>query len=228
MIVNGQRVLAESFTPTTAARAALTAKGFASPTYLKLSGDNAAHVFAAAITAAKGANASGAAVYVYPEEDYAKMQLFLTDNGKGGVAVKPDGDIVSVFNTPGSGNKGMVSSALQLAVQHGGNKLDCFDTVLPKLYGACGFKAIARTRWNDEYAPPDWPKEQFRAFNGGKPDVVFMVYDPGHGAYQPGEGKVLDDYDQGVAMQADATRPRTVRKFNAVGASLGVRNRRYV
>lgn len=222
--------MAESFTPSTDARAALTAKGFAAPTYLKLSGSNAAQVFSDAISAAKGANSSGAAVYVYPLEDYAKMQLFLTDNGKGGVAVKPDGDIVSVFNTPGSGNKGMVSSALQLAVQHGGNKLDCFDTVLPHLYGACGFKAVSRMHWNDDYAPEGWSKDQFKNYNGGKPDVVFMVYDPSHGkAYQSSDGEVTDDYDKATAMQTAATATKTSsRKFNAVGSSLGVRSRRYV
>lgn len=132
------------------------------------------------------------------------MQLFLTENGKGGVAVKPDGDIVSVFNTPGSGNPKLVASALQLAVQHGGNKLDCFDTVLPAMYATQGFRAVARMSWDDQYSPPGWNKADFAAFNHGEPDVVFMAHDPGYGkGYTPGDGVRVSNYDDGVRLQAE-------------------------
>jgi hypothetical protein len=143
----------------------------------------------------------GAAVYVYPAEDYRGMKLFLADDGQSGVAVKPDGDIVSVFSTGGAGR-----AVMELAVAAGGRKLDAFDTILPKFYAPHGFKAVARTKWNDDFAPGEWDKETFSAFNNGEPDVVFMVYDPAKtdGEYSLKDGKVMtgeDGYDQAVARQ---------------------------
>jgi hypothetical protein len=143
----------------------------------------------------------GAAVYVYPAEDYQGMKLFLADDGQSGVAVKPDGDIVSVFSTGGAGR-----AVMELAVAAGGRKLDAFDTILPEFYAPHGFKAVARTKWNDDFAPDEWSKETFSEFNDGQPDVVFMVYDPAKtdAEYSSKDGKVMtgeDGYDQAVARQ---------------------------
>lgn len=130
--------------------------------------------FSELITAAKIAQKeNGAAVYVYPAKEYAKIRLFLSEDGHSGFALKPDGDIVSVFASNGAGR-----AVLELAVAAGGRKLDCFETILPKFYAAHGFRAVARIPWNESEAPPDWNKEHFIEFNGGEPDVVFMVYDP--------------------------------------------------
>lgn len=143
----------------------------------------------------------GAAVYVYPAEDYQGMKLFMAEDGKSGVAVKPDGDIVSVFSTGGAGR-----AVMELAVAGGGRKLDAFDTILPEFYAPHGFKAVARTKWNDDFAPDEWSKETFTEFNNGQPDVVFMVYDPTKtdADYSSKDGKVMtgeDGYDQAVARQ---------------------------
>jgi hypothetical protein len=143
----------------------------------------------------------GAAVYVYPAEDYQGMKLFMAEDGKSGVAVKPDGDIVSVFSTGGAGR-----AVMELAVAAGGRKLDAFDTILPEFYAPHGFKAVARTKWNDDFAPDEWSKETFSEFNNGQPDVVFMVYDPAKkdAEYSSKDGKVMtgeDGYDQAVARQ---------------------------
>ena len=59
---------------------------------------NLQNTFAKKIKEAKAANEFGAAVYVYPESDYEGMKLFLAVDGTAGVAVKDDGDIVSVFS----------------------------------------------------------------------------------------------------------------------------------
>lgn len=50
--------------------------------------------------------------------------------------------------------------------------------------------------------------QAFGTFNGGRPDVVFMAYDPDHvgGIYTPGTGEYVDDYDVGIA-RAQAYRP---------------------
>ena len=203
--VNGRTVKGEQVSPTPERRAALQARGVSSPDYVQVSGKEGAQAFHDAILESKMQNPHGASVHVYTPEEYAEMRTFLTDDGKAGVAIKPDGDIVSVFNTPGSGIKGLTVSALDLAVQHGGTKLDAFDTVLPHLYAKSGFKAVARMHWNDEYSPEGWDKGQFEQHNGGEPDVVFMAHDPeGVADYQPGDGKLVTDYDEGVRLQDEA------------------------
>jgi len=161
-----------------------------------------AQQFQKAIADNKAKHPFGAAVYVYPAEDYQGMKLFLADDGQSGVAVKPDGDIVSVFSTGGAGR-----AVMELAVAAGGRKLDAFDTILPEFYAPHGFKAVARTKWNDDFAPDEWDKETFSEFNNGQPDVVFMVYDPAKmdADYSSKDGTVMtgeDGYDRAVARQA--------------------------
>ena len=119
----------------------------------------------------------GASVSVYSEEDYKDMDLYLSEDGQSGIAVKPNGDIVSVF----SNNKaegGRSAYMLEMAISQGGRQLDCFDVYLVEIYEAHGFKPVAKMKWNDEYIPEGWNKENFKDYNNGEPDVVFMVYDP--------------------------------------------------
>lgn len=142
--------------------------------------DGGADRFLSSITKAKEASPWGAAVYVYPESEYANMRLFLSPNQRYGFAIKQDGDIVSVFSDGGRKAYPM----LALAVEQGGTKLDAFDTVLPYLYAEAGFREVGRDRWNDEYAPEGWSKEQFKPFNNGEPDVVYMEYDAAYSPYE--------------------------------------------
>ena len=105
------------------------------------------------------------------------MDLYLSEDGQSGIAVKPNGDIVSVF----SNNKaegGRSAYMLEMAISQGGRQLDCFDVYLVEIYEAHGFKPVAKMKWNDEYIPEGWNKENFKDYNNGEPDVVFMVYDP--------------------------------------------------
>lgn len=218
MSIAGHTVDADVWAIKTEDAATLATRGIPTPTYLELQGDNRAAAFSAAITAAKEANPAGASVYVYPAEDYAGMKLFVTEDGKAGVAVKPDGDIISVFNTPG-GTKGVAFSALHLAVQNGGRKLDAFDTVLPAIYAKAGFTAQSRLKWDDSQAPDNWDKTLFKSFNNGEPDVVFMTFDPGRGSkpYTAGEGTLVDSYDEAVRLQESRLVQKgyySVLKFN--------------
>lgn len=160
--------------------------------------------FYKAISAAKAANPHGAAVELHTAAEYNGMRTFLTPDRKAGFAL--DGDnIVSVFKHPDSTAKGIAKSALALATQQGGKRLDAFDTVLPNLYSAAGFRAVARLPFDEKYAPPGWNKETFAEHSGGKPDVVFMVHDPAHAApYKAGDGAKVASYDAGVQAQKDA------------------------
>jgi len=161
--------------------------------------------FAALVEASKKDNPFSAAVSVYPTAEYDEMRCFSTPDGKAGFALHGD-DIISVYKLPG-GPKNAVASMLALAVKQGGRRLDCFDTVLPDLYSHAGFKAVARVKWSDEYAPPGWDYERFGTWNSGRPDVVGMTYDPNYEPdYEPGDGAYVDSYDEIATKQRDALR----------------------
>lgn len=128
-----------------------------------------AETFASAIGAARASERHGRkigeTVYQYPTDEYRAMKTYLTKDHSSGYAIKPDGDLVSLFN---AGGRGRGQSALRSAIQRGGSKLDAFDEngFLPGLYSKFGFREVGRDPWNPEYAPPEW--------RGGTPDVVYM------------------------------------------------------
>ena len=189
------------------------AQTYNSPVYELVPSKESAAVFAKKITEAKTANKFGAAVYAYPESDYEGMKLFLAEDGTAGVAVKDDGDIVSVFS---DGTNPLVSYPLgALAIEEGGKYLDAFDTVLPTVYSKLGFKAVSRTPWNDEFAPEGWDKSKFTLFNNGEPDVVFMVHDQENfDNYKKDDGVMVESYDEAVKIQRggeERTRPEQNR-----------------
>lgn len=174
------------------------------PDFLELKPGNA-NVFHQSISAAKQGHYS-AAVTLYSPQEYANMRLFLTPDGKAGFALKGD-DIASVFRHPDSTIKNIMPSMLDLAVSQGGRRLDAFDTVLPDLYSRAGFRAVSRTPFDPEHKPAGWSYDEFKNFNGGKPVVVFMVFDPAHGKpYQTGDGITARDYDAAAAIQRSALR----------------------
>ena len=175
--------------------------GNATPTFYELKSSVAgAERFHSAISDNKSASKFGAAVAVYSVEDYKGMRLFLSEDGNSGVAIKPDGDIVSVFSSGGAGR-----SLMELAVSAGGKKLDAFDTVLPHFYAPHGFVVASRMDWNEEFKPEGWNKETFSEFNGGSPDVVFMSRDDSFtGKYNPTDGTKFEDYDKAVEKQQES------------------------
>jgi hypothetical protein len=185
--------------------------GITVPKFYELEQGNAqnAQRFSEAITASKQASGDmGAAVFVYPVEDYQGMRLFLAEDGLSGVAVKPDGDIVSVFSQGGAGR-----SVMELAVAAGGTKLDAFETILPEFYAAHGFVASSRLPWDDTQAPEGWNKEAFSDFNNGEPNVVFMALDQSYyGWHQITDGKKAKTYDDAVAEQNRAVKRNQKRK----------------
>ena len=158
--------------------------------------DKNAARFEQAITASKNSSKDGAAVAVYPVEDYKNFKLLMSDDGKSGAAVKPDGDIISVFSNNGTGH-----AMFEAAIAAGGRKLDAFDTILPDFYHSHGFVEAARTAWNDEFAPEGWDKAHFAEFNNGKPDVVLMVLDRGNVSPVLEKAKVYGDWDSAARAQ---------------------------
>lgn len=132
------------------------------------------------------------------KDDYTDINLYLSEDGESGFGIKPNGDIVSVF----SNNKaegGRSAYMLEMAISQGGRQLDCFDVYLVEIYEAHGFKPVAKMKWNDEYIPEGWNKDNFKDYNNGEPDVVFMVYDPN--TKKENEIPYITDYDDGDKIQ---------------------------
>ncbi len=194
-------------TPTIAVKNAYQTAQLNPQPMLELQGSpESTRLFHRAIQRSKAENKFGSSVHVYDEADYADMKLFTSEDGKSGFAVKPDGDVVSVFSEPGSN---MGYPMLQLAIQSGGRKLDAFNTALPAIYGPAGMKPVARVRWADEAAPDDWDKTTYSKFNNGEPDVVMFVFDPdynGLNVKQDIENLPYSEYGAAVDIQDEAAK----------------------
>ena len=179
--------------------------GISTPRFFELESGNASNAsrFVELIESSRSkAGPVSAAVYVYPAEEYGAMRLFVSEDGLSGFAIKPDGDIVSVFSSGGAGR-----SVVELAVAVGGRKLDAFDTILPEFYNAHGFIDAARLKWDETQKPSGWNKDEFIEYNNGEPDVVFMVYDANHVSldYKP-TPRVAKSYESAVRAQSKAMR----------------------
>lgn len=87
-----------------------------------------------------------------------------------GYAIKPDGDIINVFNN--TTHKGMGAVTVIDAIQNGGKKLDCLDGRLVDLYTSLGFKEYNRIPFDKQYAPVNWDYEKY-----GTPDIVFLRHE---------------------------------------------------
>lgn len=147
----------------------------------------------------KVSNRFASSVHIYSDDEYSNMRLFVTDDGRSGIALNDD-EIVSAFSHRDSKYPSAAKSMLAVAVQQGGRRLDCFDTALPRIYSEAGFVLVARLKWNDDYAPDDWNYTVYSRYNGGRPDVVFMAHDPAalNSRYVPGAGQYVNSYDDGI------------------------------
>jgi len=131
---------------------------------------NDPELFHKQISESTKSNKYAASVFVYSVKEYANSRLFLTPDGKAGLAITEDGDIISVFSY--EDGKGRVPQLIVNAIKEGAVSLDHYDTILTNYYALFGFKPVAKVKWNDEYAPDGWDKKVFGAFNNGEPDVV--------------------------------------------------------
>jgi hypothetical protein len=138
-----------------------------------------ANLFHKLITQSKSINKFGASVHVYEPGEYAQMRLFITPDGKAGVALKPDGDLVSGFSNQEVDKPRRIAQLLGLAIKEGAIKADSFDTVLPQYYIDFGLLPVAQDKWNEEFKPEKWDKEVFKQWNNGEPDVIYYVYKGG-------------------------------------------------
>ena len=188
-----------SLVPNADTQARYERAGLRMPT-IEIKGSDHAAEYYDAMNTAMSAHKYGAQVEIKSVNDLEGMKLHRTSDG-GGFAIKPDGDVVAVFN-PSEAPRGGIYAVMQAAVEAGGLKLDAFDTMLPDIYETVGFKPVARVPWNDEFAPPGWSKKTFADFNNGEPDVVLFVYDPNYfGGANMNDVPVFNDYDAAVQVQ---------------------------
>lgn len=204
----GERILGRSrFTMPMEYRDQLGRLGVSSPDLIELDSADGAKFFSDQIKKSKSENKHSAAVYVYPEDEYKTMRLFVTEDGTAGYAIKPDGSMVSAFKFEKSPHKGFAPYAIFHGIEQGGTKGDAFDTVLPKIYSIAGLKGGSRLKWDESQSPPDWDKALFSDFNKGEPDVVFLSKrDPREKAepYDPEKTPIARDYPEAVEMQKGA------------------------
>lgn len=154
----------------------LNEKGYSTPTLYELPSKKV-EVFHSIMKSFKNPrNKYHASVHVHTLEEYKTMRCFISEDGNCGMAVQPDGEIVSVFSTNKVTHPNVAQSLILSGVVAGGNKLNCFDTVLPKLYRSAGFVETARMTWDDQYTPPGWDFKTYEEFNGGRPDVIDMKF----------------------------------------------------
>lgn len=109
--------------------------------------------FSNALEEGRHSHKYGCYVDGHSAEELAEMKMFLSEDGKTGIAVKPDGDIVCAFNS----NKGINAGKEMLAVarENGGVKMDCYGEKLAQMYNESGFEVVNRVEFNAEYVPKD-------------------------------------------------------------------------
>ena len=109
-------------------------------------------------------------VDAHSKEEYNTVRLFATKGGSC-VAVKPDGDIISVCkNGNDKGVKG--ADLIRYAVDNGGVKLDSYAGN-HEFYTKNGFEPICYVSFNEAYAPKDW-KKGVKGYE--KEDIIFYKY----------------------------------------------------
>lgn len=198
LIIDGRHVhTIGTIEPPTARAAQLRARGFSTPTLHELH-PSEAQFFKDRITtlADPAGNKWHACIDPYTTEGYAKMRLFITDDGTAGGAL--DGEwMVSGFVYPTSPYRSSIRSSMAALIAQGGRRIACFDTALPSIYAPEGMVPVARTEFFDTGLPHGWDLGTYAAFNNGKPNTVFMAYDAAalDSEYVPGAGITLPTHE---------------------------------
>jgi hypothetical protein len=160
----------------------------------------------------------GKAVTVKDLEFYQApdTSLFMAEDGSAGVAVTPDGDLVSVFKNKDS--KQPIKPLLQEASRVS-KTLDAYDIngYLPTLYSELGFEPVARIKFNKNYAPEGWDYATL-----GEPDIVMMAKtkEPGTKVdYNTVRDTVpiVEDWDAAAALQKEAYNNSPTRLLESAG-----------
>lgn len=146
------------------------------------------------------------------------VRTFMNENGTVGVGVAPDGDIVAVFKNKNGGPRKALETLMPIAIEQGGDRLDCYGEGLVKAYSQYGFEPVARVEFNPEYANEGWTPDKKTPYiyvmkhNGDSADAVVSKI----GSYNvpskeqldslPTYGK--DEYDSAIAYRDSLMKQR--------------------
>lgn len=103
----------------------------------------------------------------HPEDYYKDCKIYTTEHGST-VAVKPDGDIISVCKKIGDSVRGV--DLLEHAVKNGGKKLDSYSGN-HEFYVKCGFEPVSWCEFSDLYDIPGWD-----ATRDDREPIIFYKY----------------------------------------------------
>lgn len=123
--------------------------------------------------------------------DAAKNNRIVTTDG-GMAMVSRDGNLAGLFKDD-LNKKGVAPILEKKRIEIGGIKKDNYDGYLTKIYQKSGFKVASRLAFNTGIAPKDWNQKLH-----GKPDVVFMVYDPNNNLTIKEKSFNKDQYDEAL------------------------------
>ncbi len=107
-----------------------------------------------------------------PVDNWKNCKMYVTKSGST-IAIRDDGDIISVCKNLKNIPSDNMKALMQFAVENGGTKLDSFDGNWG-FYRACGFEPVSWIHFNEEYAPQG-PNGWIRGKNLLEP-IVFMKY----------------------------------------------------
>jgi hypothetical protein len=112
--------------------------------------------------------------FLTTDRDFSDCVCYLDYMGDSGFAITTDREIVALFN--GWEDRSLGDQLVFEAVKRGGRWLNCFSGYLGEFYFKHGFETVAYLPWDDDEAPDSWDYEEY-----GRPDVLFMSFNPPHG-----------------------------------------------
>jgi hypothetical protein len=123
------------------------------------------------------------------------VRTMMNADGTVGVGIAPDGDIVAVFKNKNGGPRGALDTAMPMAIEMGGDRLDCYGKGLVKVYENYGFIPVARVEFNPEYANDGWTPDK------GMPYIYVMMH---NGDSAAGVTEKMHTYRHATATELDA------------------------
>lgn len=159
------------------------------------------------------------------------VRTFMNDNGTVGVGIAPDGDIVAVFKNKNGGPPKALDTMMPIAIEQGGDRLDCYGKGLVDVYTRYGFEPVARVEFNKTYANEGWSPDKGEPYiyvmkhNGDSADTVAqkMGTYPKYSLEQlealPTYGK--NDYDAALAYRDSLMGKGSPQVADSSGKSTG-------
>lgn len=157
------------------------------------------------------------------------VRTFMNDSGTVGVGIAPDGDIVAVFKNKNGGPPKALDTMMPIAIEQGGDRLDCYGSGLVDVYTRYGFEPVARVEFNKTYANEGWTPDKGEPYiyvmkhNGDSADTVarkmgtYPEYTKDQLEALPTYGK--NDYDAALAYRDSLMGKSSPQVANSSGKS---------